>query len=102
MYEANVNCKVLKEYLGFLIQKGLVEERTFGKERVVYANIPRGVTVLNYFRELAQVFPMVDEARNRMPFLFNFPSGPARRSYDSLLLFWDRTFFGVNSRRTSH
>ena len=27
MYKANVNCKVLKEYLDFLLKQGLVEER---------------------------------------------------------------------------
>ena len=32
MYKANVNCSVLKEYLDFLIQHGLVEERIAGKK----------------------------------------------------------------------
>ena len=27
MYEANVNCSLLNEYLGFLVQEGIVEER---------------------------------------------------------------------------
>jgi hypothetical protein len=39
-----------------------------GKRRVVYATTQRGVTVLKYFRELEQVLPIVDEARNNMPF----------------------------------
>jgi predicted transcriptional regulator len=37
MYKANVNCSVLKEYLDFLIKQSLVEERTVGKARVVFA-----------------------------------------------------------------
>jgi predicted transcriptional regulator len=41
MYKANVNCSVLKEYLDFLIKQGLVEERTIGKRRVVFAITPR-------------------------------------------------------------
>ncbi len=64
MYKANVNCSVLKEYLDFLIKQGLVEERTIGKTRTVFAVTPRGITVLKYFRELKQVLPIVEEARN--------------------------------------
>jgi predicted transcriptional regulator len=70
MYKANVNCKVLKEYLDFLVGQGLVEERIVGKRRVVYAITQRGLTVLKYFRELEQVLPIVEEARNNMPFPF--------------------------------
>ncbi|MEM2108640.1 MAG: winged helix-turn-helix domain-containing protein [Candidatus Bathyarchaeia archaeon] len=66
MYKANVNCSVLKEYLDFLMKQGLVEERTIGKRRVVYAITQRGITVLKYFRELKQVLPIVEEARNQM------------------------------------
>jgi predicted transcriptional regulator len=66
MYKANVNCKVLKEYLDFLVGHGLVEERIVGKRRVIYATTQRGVTVLKYFRELEQVLPIVEEDRNGM------------------------------------
>ena len=65
MYKANLNCSVLKEYLDFLIKQGLVEERTVGKQRLVYAVTQRGITVLKYFRELKQVLPIVEEARNQ-------------------------------------
>jgi predicted transcriptional regulator len=65
MYKANVNCCVLKEYLDFLIKQGLVEERIVRKERVVYAVTQRGITVLKYFKELKQVLPLVEEARNQ-------------------------------------
>ena len=65
MYKANVNCSVLKEYMNFLIKQGLVEERTIGKRRVVYAITQRGITVLKYFRELQQVLPIVEEAGNQ-------------------------------------
>jgi predicted transcriptional regulator len=67
MYKANVNCSVLKEYLQFLMDHNLVEERTVGKKRVVYAITQRGITVLKYFRELRQVLPIVEESRNRTP-----------------------------------
>jgi len=66
MYKANVNCKVLKAYLDFLVGQGLIEERIVGKRRMVYATTQRGVTVLKYFRELEQVLPLVEEARNGM------------------------------------
>ena len=67
MYKANVNCSVLKEYLDFLIKQGLVEERTVGKARVVFAVTQRGITVLKYFKELKQVLPIVEEARSQTP-----------------------------------
>ena len=70
MYKANVNCSVLKEYLDFLLKQNLVEERTIGKRRVVYAVTQRGITVLKYFRELKQVLPIVEESRNLMPLPF--------------------------------
>jgi predicted transcriptional regulator len=35
MYDANVNCKVLKEYLDFLIKQGLIEGRVVGSGKVV-------------------------------------------------------------------
>jgi predicted transcriptional regulator len=67
MYKANVNCSILKEYLDFLIKQGLVEERTAGKQRVIYAVTQRGITVLKYFKELKQVLPIVEETRNQTP-----------------------------------
>jgi DNA-binding PadR family transcriptional regulator len=56
--------------LEFLIKQNLVEERTIGKRRVVYACTQRGITVLKYFRELKQVLPIVEEARNQAPVPF--------------------------------
>jgi predicted transcriptional regulator len=70
MYKANVNCSVLKQYLEFLTKQSLVEERMVGKRRVVYAITPRGITVLKHFRELKQVLPIIEEARNRPPMLY--------------------------------
>jgi len=67
MYKANVNCSVLKQYLDFLIKQNLVEERTAGKRRVVYAITQRGIIVLKHFRELKQVLPIIEEQRNRIP-----------------------------------
>jgi predicted transcriptional regulator len=70
MYKANVNCRVLKEYLEFLIKQGLVEERNVGKRRVVYAITQRGITVLRYFKELKQVLPIIEEDQKKVPPLF--------------------------------
>ena len=67
MYKANVNCSVLKQYLDFLIQQSLVEERTLGKKRTVYAVTQRGITVLKHFRELKTVLPLIEEDNRRLP-----------------------------------
>ena len=67
MYKANLNCSVLREYLDFLIRQSLVEERTVGKNRSVFAITQRGTIVLKYFKELEQVLPIIEEARNSLP-----------------------------------
>jgi len=70
MYKANVNCSVLSEYLDFLIQKELVEERSIRKNRTVYAITQRGITVLKYFGELKRVLPIAEEDQRQVPPLF--------------------------------
>ena len=70
MYKANVNCKVLKQYLDFLVQQNLVEEQALHKKRnkirVVYAITERGRTALKYFRELNNALQITEEA-NKIP-----------------------------------
>jgi len=70
MYKANVNCSVLKEYLDFLIQQNLVEEKTMGKKRIVYAITENGLRVLKYFRELKTMLPVMEEGQARIPVSF--------------------------------
>jgi predicted transcriptional regulator len=67
MYKANVNCSVLKEYLDFLIDQELVEEKTVGKKRIVYAVSEKGLRVLKYFRELKVMLPVIEEGQKRVP-----------------------------------
>lgn len=67
MYKANVNGKVLKQHLNFLIKQNLVEERKVGKKRVEYAITQSGQTVLKCLWKLKQVLPIVEESSVRMP-----------------------------------
>jgi predicted transcriptional regulator len=67
MYKANVNCSVLKQYLDFLTQQKLVEEKTLTKERIVYEITEKGLTVLKYFRELQIMLPVIAEDKTRIP-----------------------------------
>ena len=67
MYKANVNCSVLKEYLDFLIQQELVEEKTIGKKRIVFAVSEKGINVLKYFRELKVMLPVVEDGQAVLP-----------------------------------
>ncbi|MGD8566071.1 MAG: winged helix-turn-helix domain-containing protein [Candidatus Bathyarchaeota archaeon] len=69
MYKANVNCSVLKQYLDFLMEQELVEERAAGKRRVVYAITQRGISVLKHFRKLQETLPIEEEER-RTPIPF--------------------------------
>jgi predicted transcriptional regulator len=70
MYKANVNCSVLKEYLDFLIQQELVEEKTIKKERIVYTITEKGLTVLKYFRELQIMIPVFDDNKAKIPIIY--------------------------------
>jgi len=70
MYKTNVNCSVLSEYLGFLMERELVEERVVGRNRTVYAITERGVTVLKQFGELKRVLPIAEENERIVPPLF--------------------------------
>ncbi|MCW4022696.1 MAG: winged helix-turn-helix domain-containing protein [archaeon] len=67
MYKANVNCSVLKEYLDFLIQQELVEEKTIGKKRIVFAVSEKGIKVLKYFRELKAMLPVTEDGQAKLP-----------------------------------
>ena len=67
MYKSNVNCCVLKEYLDFLTEQKLVEEKTIKKERIVYTVTEKGLTVLKYFRELQIMLPIDEENKARIP-----------------------------------
>jgi predicted transcriptional regulator len=70
MYKSNVNCKVLKEYLDFLLKQELIEERPAGKGKVVYADTPRGITVLKYFKELTKALPIEDDEGKILPLAY--------------------------------
>jgi len=70
MYKANVNCSVLSEYLGFLMERELVEERIVGRNRTVYSITERGVAVLKQFGELKRVLPIAEENERIVPPLF--------------------------------
>ena len=70
MYKSNVNCSVLKEYLDFLIQQELVEEKTIKKERIVYTITEKGLTVLKYFRELQIMIPVFDYNKAKIPIIY--------------------------------
>jgi len=73
MRKANVNCRVLKECLVFLVEQNLVEERIVSKDKVVYAITKRGITVIGCFKELKQALHITEDATNK--------------SADSLLIF---------------
>ena len=67
MYKANVNCRVLKEYLDFLTKQDLIEERVVGNGKVVYANTSHGTEVLKFFREIDKMLPVLEEGKTLPP-----------------------------------
>jgi len=67
MYKANVNCKVLKQNLEFLIQQNLIEEQITIKRRnktkISYAITEKGRTVLKYFNEVNRALHITKESK---------------------------------------
>jgi predicted transcriptional regulator len=70
MYKANLNCSVLSQYLAFLIKQGLVEERTVGRNTVVYACTAMGIGILKSFRELNQALLIIEGEDKNLPLSF--------------------------------
>ena len=66
MYRVNISVTFLKPYLGFLIERNLIEERPLSKARVIYAITGRGKTVLEYFRELSSAL-QISEQEKKIP-----------------------------------
>jgi len=62
-YKAKMNCGQLKEILNGLIQKKLVEERVFKKNKIVYAATPKARTILSYFNEIKEMLPVVEDGK---------------------------------------
>ncbi|MGD0451438.1 MAG: winged helix-turn-helix domain-containing protein [Candidatus Bathyarchaeia archaeon] len=70
MYKSNVNCKVLKSQLDFLMKNGLVEERILRREKVVYAITQKGISTLKAFTQIKQVFPIEEKQVRQVPLLY--------------------------------
>ena len=70
MYKSNVNCKVLKSQLEFLMKNGLVEERILRREKVVYAITQKGISTLKAFTQIKQVFPIEEKQVRQIPLLY--------------------------------
>jgi len=61
IYKANINCKILKDALDFLIKQGLIEKRVIGSGTLVYASTPHGTEILKFFREIEKMLPLLKE-----------------------------------------
>ena len=62
MYMANLNCKVLKQYLDLLIQRNLVEEQKQKRDKWLYAITEEGLKALTYYKQLDNAFKMTARA----------------------------------------
>ena len=61
--KTNLDFDILRDYLRFLAKQTLVEERTIGKDRIVFAVTQRGIKVLKYFKEPQHTIPIVKKAQ---------------------------------------
>jgi predicted transcriptional regulator len=83
-YACNMDCVALSQRLNFLIQSGLVEERSY-KDKTRYALTPRGLAI---FKTLALTKSLeklqtnvrrIDEALQALPSLSEYNAEKARR-----------------------
>lgn len=74
MYKANVNCRVLKEQLDFLLKQNLIEEQIIikrrNKKKTRYAITERGKTIINYFNKIDVALQLTEEG-NRIPVMLH-------------------------------
>ena len=59
-HKANVNCSLVKDYLGLLLRQGYVDEQIVRTQSVVYSITRQVVKVLKYFKELKQPLPLME------------------------------------------
>jgi predicted transcriptional regulator len=64
--EENHSATALKGKLEFLIQQGLIEEQTVGKNSIVYANTSRGMSVIKFFKELDKTLTILDDENSNI------------------------------------
>jgi predicted transcriptional regulator len=71
MFKANVNCDVLKKNVELLLKQGLIEERSVGRERMVYAITHQGLTLTKGWKELKLLLPKIECESDLQPFFRN-------------------------------
>ncbi len=85
-YKTNIECRMLKQYLDFLVMHKLVEERVSNKNRAVFAITERGLAVFKtlqaqkYFQKLKKILPVVEEAGEVEPLISRHSSQPEEES----------------------
>jgi predicted transcriptional regulator len=69
MCETNVKDSLLKGYLDFLVQQGLLGKQIVRKHQVVFVINQRGIKVLNYFKKLSLELPIFEEPQTIIKYL---------------------------------
>jgi predicted transcriptional regulator len=73
-YKTDIDCTVLTEYLNFLLENGLVEERS-AKRNTLYAITERGMAVFKtlnfpkYIEKVTASLRAIDDALKTMPII---------------------------------
>ena len=60
MYQVNMSHTQLNYYLGFLLDKGLLEERRSGNGRLLYGPTPDGLALLDHIERVQNVVDVVE------------------------------------------
>jgi predicted transcriptional regulator len=71
MYKTNVNCDELTKNLAFLIKQGLIQKRLVGKGSHFYSITGLGLTLLDSWKELKQLLPVIEKDNEVQPLFRN-------------------------------
>ena len=63
MYKVNINYKVLKDYLAFLTEQGLIEEKILENNKFAYTITQKGRVIIESFEKLKEMLPITEEFR---------------------------------------
>lgn len=61
--DENISENSFKGHLEFLIQQGLIEKQIVGENSIVYANTPRGTSVINFFTQLEKTLTVIEDGK---------------------------------------
>lgn len=59
--KASLESTIFKNHVDFLIKQGMIEKQVLKSNNVVFSITQRGTNVLGYFKDFAQIPPLIED-----------------------------------------